>query len=630
MNQHLSAAPPARNRTGRTAEYVRRATEHRGDAERLGRRSRLISNLRGLSFGTAGIAAVTALASDVALPAWIVAGAALCAFVVLAAHHSRVIAAEDLAWRHFRVNDDAARRSRDEFAELNEDGRQFVDGSHAFSGDLDVFGQRSLFQCLNVAHTSYGQTALAAALTSTEPHEEVVARQTAVRELAEQLELRQSLEALTLAHPNPPDEPPRRARGPLDLDQLIAWAESEPQLSPRTRLAWGARLLPAITLVTLLASQLTALPAFSWTLPLALQILLATSAAPVAGRVFAIVSSSPGAFSRLRPALELLESHDGNASLLKRLGAALRSGGRTASQQMTRFERVLSFFELRHNGMLYPFVNALLLWDVHCVIALEKWQSHSGKSIRLWLETLGQWESLSALAGFAHDNPDFQFPELSAGPVCFRAVGLGHPLIAPASRVGNDVTLDEHHTALLVTGSNMSGKSTLLRAMGLAAVLARAGTVVCAEKMSVSLLSVFSSMRISDSLSAGVSHFYAELEKLKAVLAAAGRAQPVLFLLDELLHGTNSEERQIGARWILSELIRAGAIGAVSTHDMALCRLPRELMNRVHTVHLRETVEGGRMSFDYRLREGPVRGGNALLLMRSIGLDVPLSESPPP
>jgi DNA mismatch repair ATPase MutS len=261
---------------------------------------------------------------------------------------------------------------------------------------------------------------------------------------------------------------------------------------------------------------------------------------------------------------------------------------------------------------------------LQCVVALEKWQRASGRALSPWLEALGQWEALSSLAGVAYDNPDFNFPEIAAERSVFEVSALGHPLISARQRVSNDVILAGAGSALLVTGSNMSGKSTLLRAMGLAAVLGLAGSAVCAANMRLSPMRVHTSMRISDSLSAGVSHFYAELKKLRTALGAAQGEFPVFFLLDEILHGTNSEERQIGARWVLGQLIEAGATGAVSTHDMALCALPPTLMYKVRTVHLRESVEGERMTFDYKLRPGPVSGGNALLLMRSLGLDVPL------
>lgn len=594
-------------------------------AERLARRSGLVSNLRGLSFAVAFVGFLTALFGD----SWVgtvvgVSSAAVFAFMV--AWHARVLSAEDLAWRMWRVNENAARRARDDWHSLPETGADFQDPEHPYASDLDIFGPRSLFQFINVAHTSYGQAALARWLSFADALEEIQARQAAVRELAPRLELRQQLEAYTLRSPNPPAQRPSHGHAPLDLRALIAWAESEPLLLSQSALVWAARVLPLLTLSGFIATQLAGAPLAAWALPLGAQILLTLRTSRDASTVFAAVSSSPGAFSRLRPTLRLLENAGFDSPLLARLQAVLTAGPRSASAQMKRFESVLGWFELRHNGMVYPFINVLCMWDVHCVVALEKWQKESGRALRAWLESLGQWEALSSLAGLADDNPEFQFPELTSERAVFEAVDLGHPLIPARARVGNDVSLGGAGTAWLVTGSNMSGKSTLLRAMGLGVVLALAGTAVCARSLRVSPMRVYTSMRISDSLSAGVSHFYAELKKLRAALLATTGELPVFFLLDEILHGTNSQERQVGARWVLAQLLEANATGAVSTHDLALCTLPPQLMQRVRTVHLRETVEGERMSFDYRVRSGPVTGGNALLLMRSLGLGVPLIQ----
>jgi len=269
-------------------------------------------------------------------------------------------------------------------------------------------------------------------------------------------------------------------------------------------------------------------------------------------------------------------------------------------------------------------VNALTGWDIHCVLRLEAWQRRAGRAARRWFAALGELEALSSLAGHASDEPAASFPRLAPDGPYFDAEALGHPLIAAADRVVNDVTLSTPGQALMVTGSNMSGKSTLLRAMGLAVVLAHAGGAVCARRLALRELGLGTSIRVSDSLADGVSHFYAEVRRLRDVVAAARGPRPLLFLLDEILHGTNSRERQIGARWVLAELLAAGASGAVSTHDMELMRLPAELSDRVEVVHFRESATEDRMTFDYRLRPGPVREGNALRLMRHVGLPVPL------
>ncbi|HEU4581992.1 MAG TPA: DNA mismatch repair protein MutS [Polyangiaceae bacterium] len=603
----------------------------RASAEQLESRSRLVSNLRGLAFAVLVVAFLSAAFADA--DAWqlrtVVGVLATLAFALLVAWHARVLDAEDLAWRFWRVNENAAQRARDEYSAFAENGAEFQEPRHPFSADLDVFGARSLFQFLNIAHTSYGQSALARCLSRLDSYSEIVARQAAVREMVPMLELRQELEAYTLRSANPPGRPQARVAAVLDLEELIRWAEGEAELLPQTALIWVARVLPLLSLAGFVGAQLAGWPPPVWVVPIGLQILLTLRVVGIANRVFAAVSSSPGAFARLRPTLRALENQRFEAPLLAELGAVLRGSGAPASEQMQRFERVLGWFELRHNGMVYPLLNVLLLWDFHCVVAFEKWRKLSGRALRPWLGALGQWEALSSLAGVAYDNPDFVFPEIVSGPAVFEAYGLGHPLIPAAQRVPNDVVLSGPGTALLVTGSNMSGKSTLLRAMGVAAVLGLAGTAVCATRLRLSALHVYTSMRISDSLAQGVSHFYAELEKLRGAIAAATAGQSVFFLLDEILHGTNSEERQVGARWVLSTLIEAGATGAVSTHDMALCTLTPELMEHVRTVHLRESVSGERMTFDFKVRPGPVRGGNALRLMRSLGLSVPLLEHAP-
>jgi hypothetical protein len=338
--------------------------------------------------------------------------AAVAAFMVLVAVHTRVLSAEDLAWRFWRVNENAAQRARDEWQTLPEDGAEFQSAEHPNSADLDVFGPRSLFQFINVAHTSYGQAALAGYLSGIDQREVIALRQEAVRELAGQLELRQQLEAYTLRSANPPGQRASQNTAALDLQQLIRWAESEPVLSPQTALRWAARILPVLTLAGFAASRFWELPALIWALPLAAQIAISFKCGPEAVRVFSAVSSSPGAFARLRPSLTLIEGADLKAPMLLKLGELLGKGDRSASHQMRRFERVLSWFELRHNGMIYPFINVLLLWDVQCVMALEKWQQEAGHALSPWLRALGQWEALSSLAGVAHDNPEFTFPEV--------------------------------------------------------------------------------------------------------------------------------------------------------------------------------------------------------------------------
>ncbi len=603
--------------------YRRQVETYKQQAEKLAGRSTTISHLRALCVGVAVVAGITAVAGDQGQTFGGVAGVSAVLFVVLAVRHAQVLREEDGVWRMWRVSYDAVQRASGRWHELAHDGAPFQDASHPYSGDLDVFGPGSLFQMCCVAHTNQGQETLARYLSSSAERAEALRRQEASRELSGLLSFRQSLEAHTLTTPRAPGQPPERLE-PLDLMTFVDWAEKRPELLGRRGLWLTAWLLPALTLAGFVLSNAASVTSLAWQLPLAAQIFVSSRMLRLGSEAFAAVGSTPGAFARLRPTLQLIESTTLRAPLLAELQRRVEQRGEPASAQMQHLSSVLGWFELRRNGMVYPVINALLLWDLHCLFALERWRSRYGSGVRQWLSTLGEWEALSSLAGLAHDNPDFCFPEITEERGTFEAEGLAHPLLAPNRRVENDVILSGPGSALLVTGSNMSGKSTLLRAMGLALVLGGAGGPVCARRARLSEFRLQTSMRISDSLSAGVSHFYAELEKLRAALDATRGARPVFFLLDEILHGTNSEERRVGARWVITQLLDAGATGAVSTHDWALCELPPRWMACVRTVHLRETVQGGKMTFDYLLREGPVQGGNALRLMRSLGLQVPL------
>lgn len=620
---------------GAALTYQRKAQELTKQATELGERSRLVSNFRGLSFGVIVISIVGSLTSDAPVWGWILI-AAIVVFALLVSVHSRVIRREEFALRRLQVNASALKRVSGAFRELPEDGAEFRNPLHPYADDLDLFGKASLFQLINRAHTRFGQRRLSAFLMNRCPPSELPERQAAVQELAPMLELRQELEALALpsavplaeqqaSKPSASNSAHDKARKVVDPEPLLAWAESEPKLLKQPVLRIVTQVLPVLTCVYLAWAMYQGWHAITWIGPLVVQgIILATAQAYISS-VFAAVSSHQGAFLRYGPMLELLEQMQPTSKLLLELKRATETEGLAPSVRMRQFERIVGWFELRHNGLVYPIINLVLMWDFHCVFALEAWQKSAGKQVRGWFTTLGELEALASFGGFAYDNPGYAWPTLVTDRTCFEAKALGHPLLLK-ERVNNDIIISRGGTALLITGSNMSGKSTLMRAIGVNAVLAQAGAPVCARKLTMGAVSVRTSMRISDSLEQGVSHFYAELHKLKSVLDARHGEVPVLFLLDEVLHGTNSRERQIGARWVLAELLRANAIGAVSTHDSGLCTLPEPLMSAVQQVHLREVTEGSEMTFDYKLRPGPVQSGNALRLMRSLGIGVPLQD----
>jgi hypothetical protein len=605
------------------ALYERRHSVAQADTATHERLSDRVSNLRGLAFAAVAGSAVSLVLGKYVETASIVLAVSVVAFAVLVFWHGRVLARESEARRRALVNADALLRVTGRFRELAQDGKRFQGLEHPYADDLDLFGPNSLYQRVSVAHTRFGEDALARYLREPASPAEIARRQAAVRALAPELDLRQRFEALSFGVVKDERQSGTARKNVPDPEPLFQWAKRTDGASADPLLTWGARLLPPLTIAALVAWTRGVSP-FFFLGGLALQAYLIARGSTATGRAFLACSATEGAFRSYGPILSLVEGLTIDAPLLSDLKKRLGSSERPPSVAMGELERILGWFELRHNGLVYPIVNLFTLWDVHCTLALEAWRKRTAPTLEDWFAVLGEVEALSSLAGLSHDEPGFCFPEVSDDLPPFEAEGLGHPLIGGSSRKVNDVTLSAPGTALLVTGSNMSGKSTLLRAMGLAAVLAFAGAPACARRLRMTPLVIRTSIRVSDSLERGVSHFYAEVKKIKAVVDAVNGPGRVLFLLDEVLHGTNSRERQIGARWVLAEMLAKGAVGAVSTHDEELCRLTPELMSRVHLVHFRETVKDGAMTFDYALREGPVQGGNALRVMQLAGLHVPL------
>lgn len=604
--------------------YIDLAKTWETEANHLAARSRLLSNLRGLSFAVAAISGISVLArapADVAGP---IAFVALAIFGVLVLLHARLIERQDLAERWVDVNRAALARIRHDFAAIPDLGEGLAPNDHVYAGDLDLFGRASLFQRVSVARTRFGRERLAEVLLQPAKLDAVRARQQAITALAEDLELCQRFEAHALGVAGGRPGAGGRVRNPVNPEPLLKWAESEPSLLQDTASRVGALVLPPLTIAALVGYFAFGTAGWPVLLGVFVQALLLVRASRETGLVFSAVSATEGAFLRYGSLLEIIEKLELEPALLRELKGRLATSAGMPSEAMHRFKSLVGWFDLRHNALLHIVANLLLLWDIHCTLSLERWQSRVGKHLRGWFEVIGWFEALSSLAAFAREEPDAVYPEIVDGPALFQADGLGHPLIDPARRVANDIDLPRPGSALLVTGSNMSGKSTLLRAMGLSTVLALSGAPVVARRFRLSRLVPCTSIRVADSLEAGVSHFYAEIAKLKRVVEAAKGSDPVLFLLDEILHGTNSRERQIGARWVLADLLARGAIGAMSTHDQELCRLPDNLMSSVRLVHLRESVHEGTMTFDYKVYPGPVTSGNALRLMRSVGLDVPL------
>ena len=552
-------------------------------------------------------------------------------FVMLVVKHARVRRQEIWYRQLAQVALEAGhRRLRrwEEFAEPTPDPPP----GHPYADDLDVFGHASLHVLLGTTCTRPGADLLTEWLLGPAPPETVRQRQNAVRELAPAIEFRDELQAMG------------RLAGPVEPKQLrllLEWAESPAWLLPKRGLKWLAIALPTLVIATA-GLHIFAVVPYLWILPTAVAVGVTRRYKTHIHDDFTRTSSGESGLRRYHTLVARIAAARFGDPLLAELRESLIGSGEAPAESeaparsLERLFRLVELSNVRYSDLIHYPWNLLTLWDIHVLVRLERWKEKHGAALPGWMTALGRTDALAALAGLAHAHPDWAFPEIAdgqlGGPPRLEATGLRHPLLAPESAVLNDVTLGPPGSLLLVTGSNMSGRSTLLRAIGANVILAGAGGPVCAEAMALPVADLRTSMRIRDSLEEGISYFMAELRRLKAVCDAASAAseRPVLYLLDEILQGTNTAERQIAARRILHHLLDQHAIGAVTTHDLTLADA-EDLQNRAVLVHFRESVEtpedGPPITFDYRLRPGLATSTNALRLMEIMGLALPENES---
>ncbi len=601
------AAQPHRDRGDPRAEYTRQADQCRGAARRWRRNERLLSHLR-LAVFLAGLAIGWFVFGSHQLSGiWIVPP--VVGFLVLLIVHDRVIQLRRRSDRTLDFFERGLARLDDRWAGTGNVGEKFADLDHPYADDLDVFGHGSLFELICTTRTAAGEALLADWLLAPGAGEVVRARQLAVAELAPRVELRRDLSLLG-----------EDIGGQVSSASLLDWG-SAPTKLPWPGLRLAATLLSLLSGAGLLAWIVTAAGAipflFFLTLQGAFALLLRSRVRPVLASVVA-PSHDLAVLSGL---LHRLEQEPVSSPRLVELRTTLDTDGVAPSRRIAELRRLVDLLDARGNQFFAP-IGALLLWGTQIALALERWRRTCGASLGPWIEAASEIEAICSLASYAYEHPDDVFPEiLDEGPH-FEGLQLGHPLIPSQSCVLNDVSLGGQRRALMMSGSNMSGKSTMLRTVGCNSVLALAGAPVRARSLRISPLQVAASIRISDSLQRGASHFFAEITRLRLVVDLTDRALPVLFLLDEVLHGTNSHDRRIGAEAAVRGLIERGALGIVTTHDLALARIAEELAPRIENVHFEDHIEDGRMCFDYRLRPGVVTKSNAIALMRSVGLDV--------
>lgn len=599
--------------------YVQRLTERRESTSALLARERRIS-----------LARLAAIAVTIAVAFWNLAAALvpLVAFIVLVVMHERVIRARKRAESGAAFYERALGRVDDTWQGKGDPGSDFADDHHPYAGDFDLFGRGSLFELISVAVTLAGRKRLAQWLKEpSRDAEEIRARQAAVLELREQVALREDVAIEAAA-----------STREVESAKLDAWGSMPAAtLSPLERFAAIAVpaaivVLTAITLPSLIArligmthpeatlGVMADVPATPMIVALIAGLFLARRLHPRIEPIVASVERAEPALALLAGVLARIERETFSSPRLVALHERLRGSELPASREIDKLRRLVALLDARRNQFFAPFA-VVLLWTTHVALAIERWRLRSGSRVGDWIEAVGEIEALGSLASFAFEHPAYAMPEIvDEGPL-YDARELGHPLIPAARRIANSLRLDPTLRLLVVSGSNMSGKSTMMRSVGLGAVLAMAGGPVCAQSLRLSTTAVGASIRIADSLQENASRFYAEILRIRQVLEMSQHG-PLLYLLDEVLAGTNSHDRRIGAEAIVKGLVERGAIGLVSTHDLALAQIADSLGPRAANVHFEDHIEDGRVVFDYRMRPGVVTKSNALALMRSVGIEV--------
>jgi hypothetical protein len=527
------------------------------------------------------------------------------------------------------INEQEVLRLANKFSDFPT-GQIFQDPEHAYVADLDIFGSHSLFQLINRATTESGRILLAAWLSESVPKDVILQRQQAIRELAPKLDWRQDFQASGMHHNN----------AKSDYNKFLTWIEKPVRLLPKQSkyltfsillavLATGAVLNFYVDLFrALYLNQPFSLVGLLVLLPiLVINRQVLKSIRPIAEDMIDNTNHNIKILGGYESLIAKIESEQFHSEYLLRLQSTFSENDYSAVKEINKLKKILSAFQQRGTkgsigrNEFYTLLNNFWLLDVYWIIMTEKWIQKNQFRLRVWASAVSEFEVLSSVAGLSYSNPSFTFPEIIEEPYSIHFEMLGHPLILAERRVSNDFKLDGRGEIAMITGSNMAGKSTFLRTVGMNLVLALMGAPCCARSGQVSNMKVFSSMRTQDNLEEGVSSFYAELKKIQQLLTLLESGEPIFFLLDEMFKGTNSEDRYKGGVSLIKQLNELNAFGIISTHDLELARLAGNHLI-VANFSFNSKINEGEMIFNYTLTEGICTDFNASELMRKSGIRI--------
>ncbi|MBI6872301.1 DNA mismatch repair protein [Clostridium aciditolerans] len=533
-------------------------------------------------------------------------------FLILLNKHSRIRYNKKCSTLMCKINESSLKRLKGEWKSFEDDGSDFLKDDHNYSKDLDIFGKGSLFQYINTASTYLGREKIKYMLTAPNYNiEEIYDRQEAVKELSDNLGWRQRFMAegkiATEEKKNP--------------ELLFKWGKEKNNLFSSRKFILMTYSLPIITIGVILLYFLShSIPYYFPLICMGVQTIIIKFNSEKSSKILDAVYKYKKDIEVYNRMLNLIEKKRFKDRYLVKLKKNLTGENKiTATKQINELSKLVNLISDRAN-FFYQIINIVTFWEYHCLIRLERWKKESGECIEQWLNVIAELEALSSLAIIKHDYPEWVMPEINNSSLILEAKNIGHPLITK-NRVCNNLKIDKTERILLITGSNMSGKSTLLRTTGINLVLAYAGAPVCAETFCCSVMNIYTCMRISDNLEENISSFYAELLRIRKLIDATKEKESVFFLLDEIFRGTNSKDRHTGAKVLIEKLSNENALGMVSTHDLELADI-EEKNKKVKNYHFREHYKNNEIHFDYKLRSGVSTTRNAIYLMRMAGIDI--------
>lgn len=492
------------------------------------------------------------------------------------------------------------------------DGAEHIPKDHPYANDLDIFGRASLFQYINRTTSEMGSSQLADFFKQPAELNLILERQIALKELSSKTLWLQDLQAMG-----------RKQQVTFSTKRrLNEWMKEPVSFSNFKHWKWLRYLLPLIivSVVTSFIADWVGDGLFYFTL--LIFALLAYQINKIVAPIHEKLSRIAGELNILSASIAHIENEHFKSPLLKELQSVFIEENKKASDDTYDIKKILDKLDLRYNLVLSAPLNLLLLWNLQQMLDLEKWKARQKDSLDIWFDTLARFEALSSLAVLHFNHPEWIFPTIKEDYFSIEGTNIGHPLIPENKRVDNYIDISNNSRLMLVTGSNMAGKSTYLRSIGINVVLAMAGSPVCATAFSVSHVNVISSMRITDNLEESTSTFYAELKKLKTIIEKVNNGERVFILLDEILRGTNSLDRHTGSKALIKQLIKKQAAAIIATHDLELANMKEEFHDNILNYHFDVQVSNDELYFDYRLKPGVCNSLNASILMKKIGIEL--------